>query len=69
MTGIITIVVGLVLAITTWNFAATNGAVQKKDHDKIHDKLDHKVDDIQQGIEDIKDLILELHMKGRGEED
>jgi len=59
----ITIVTGLVLAMTTWNFAATQGAVQKREHRTVHENLDNKIDKIQEGVDDIKNLILDLHTK------
>lgn len=55
--------VALLLGITTWNFAATQGAVQKDEHRTVHDQLDKKLDKIQDGIEKIQDLILELHIE------
>jgi coenzyme F420-reducing hydrogenase alpha subunit len=57
-TGIITIVTALILGATTWNFAATNGAVKKVDHDKVHERLEKKIDKMY-------DLVLDIYKRGK----
>ena len=54
--GVVTLMVALILGMTTWNFAATQGAVQKKNHDTVHQALDKKLDKIY-------DKIVEFHTK------
>jgi len=55
----ITVVAGLILGFTTWNFAATQDAVKKEDHQKVHDKIDEKLDKIY-------DLVLDIYKRGKG---
>ncbi|MHC4648862.1 MAG: hypothetical protein ACYTBJ_25680, partial [Planctomycetota bacterium] len=55
--GVVTFMVALLLGMTTWNFAATSGAVQKDEHQTVHEKLDQKLDKIY-------DKMIELHTKG-----
>ena len=57
VTGIITVAVGLVLAATTWNFAATLNAVDSEEHRSVHERIDDKLDKIY-------DLIMEMHKEG-----
>jgi CHASE1-domain containing sensor protein len=63
MGGAVTLTVALLLGMTTWNFAATQGAVQEKAHTPVHESTDEKLDRVQESVDDIKDLILELHTK------
>jgi hypothetical protein len=56
MGGAVTLMVALLLGMTTWNFAATQGAVQEKTHKQVHDSIDKKLDKIY-------DKIVELHTK------
>jgi uncharacterized protein YqhQ len=56
MGGAVTLMVALLLGMTTWNFAATQGAVQEKDHKEVHDSIEKKLDKIY-------DKIVELHTK------
>lgn len=65
LTGLTTLAIALILGMTTWNFAATQGAVQKTEHREVHRSLEGKVDKVQESVDDIKDLILELHTKER----
>lgn len=59
--GVVTVVVGFILAATSWNFAATQDSVSKKEHTPVHQRLDDKIDKVQETVDDIKDLILDLH--------
>jgi hypothetical protein len=62
MGAVATLMTALILGMTTWNFAATQGAVQETEHREVHDNLEGKVDRVQESVDDIKDLILELHV-------
>ena len=54
LVGAVTLMVALLLGITTWNFAATQGAVQKEEHAPQHVRIEDKLDKI-------LDKIIELH--------
>ena len=58
LTGIITVIAGLILAITGWNFSATQGAVQKEDHRPEHRRLEEKIDKIY-------DMVLDIYKRGK----
>ena len=65
---IVTVVSALLIGVTTWNFAATQGAVQKEEHRVVHDKLNDKIDTNQMRLEDkldsIQNLLIERHEHG-----
>ncbi|MHC4315907.1 MAG: hypothetical protein ACYSW3_25980 [Planctomycetota bacterium] len=60
---VVTVVSALLVGVTGWNFAATQGAVQKKEHIVVHDRQDDKIDKVQRTADEIKNLILDLHTK------
>lgn len=66
--GIVTIIAGVIIAATGWNFAETaempEKYVNKEEHMKVHEKIDEKIDKVQKTVDDIKDLIIQLHTKG-----
>jgi hypothetical protein len=62
MGAVATLLTALLLGMASWNFAATQGAVQKKEHTPVHESTDEKLDKVQESVDDIKDLILDLHV-------
>jgi hypothetical protein len=53
----ITVVAGMILGFTTWNFAATQNSVDKDTYEKDKSRIEEKLDKIY-------DKILELHTGG-----
>jgi hypothetical protein len=60
---IIIVLSAFVVGISGWNFSTTQGAVQKKEHIIVHERQDDKIDKVQDTVNEIKDLILDLHTK------
>jgi uncharacterized membrane protein YidH (DUF202 family) len=53
----ITVVAGIILGLTTWNFAATQNSVRKDEYEKDKSRIEQKLDKIYEKI-------LELHTGG-----
>jgi hypothetical protein len=66
---VVTVMAGLILAMTGWNFSETAAAPEKfadrkenkTDHDNMNNKIDTNQRELMKEVKEVQRLILELH--------